>query len=60
MYFLSTRNVSEFAMYATRKEAEIAKITLAGGTAISQRFLTKEELLKVFPFHPACRLRENY
>ena len=56
MYFLNARNVPEFAMYATRKEAEIAKIPLAAGSAISQRFLTKEELLKVFPFirHVDC------
>lgn len=56
MYFLNSRNVSEFAMYATRKEAEIAKIPLAGGPAISQRFLTKPELLEKFPFirHVDC------
>ena len=56
MYFLNSRNVSEFAMYATRKEAEIAKIPLAGGPAISQRFLTKAELLEKFPFirHVDC------
>jgi hypothetical protein len=43
-------------MYATRKEAEIAKIPLAGGPAISQRFLTKPELLEKFPFirHVDC------
>lgn len=56
MYFLNARNVPEFAMYATRKEAEIAKIPLAGGPAISQRFLTKPELLEKFPFirHVDC------
>lgn len=56
MYFLNVRNVPEFAMYATRKEAEIAKIPLAGGPAISQRFLTKAELLEKFPFirHVDC------
>ena len=56
MYFLNSRNVPEFAMYATRKEAEIAKIPLAGGPAISQRFLTKPELLEKFPFirHVDC------
>ena len=56
MYFLNARNVPEFAMYATRKEAEIAKIPLAGGPAISQRFLTKAELLEKFPFirHVDC------
>ena len=56
MYFLNSRNVPEFAMYATRKEAEIAKIPLAGGPAISQRFLTKAELLEKFPFirHVDC------
>lgn len=56
MYFLNSRNVSEFAMYATRKEAEIAKISLAGGPTISQRFLTKPELLEKFPFirHVDC------
>lgn len=56
MYFLNARNVSEFAMYATRKEAEIAKIPLAGGPTISQRFLTKPELLEKFPFirHVDC------
>ena len=56
MYFLNSRNVPEFAMYATRKEAEIAKIPLAGEPAISQRFLTKAELLEKFPFirHVDC------
>ena len=56
MYFLNSRNVPEFAMYATRKEAEIAKIPLAGGPTISQRFLTKPELLEKFPFirHVDC------
>lgn len=56
MYFLNSRNVSEFAMYATRKEAEIAKIPLAGGPVISQRVLDKDELLKAFPFirHVDC------
>ena len=56
MYFLNARNVPDFAMYATRKEAEIAKIPLAGGPAISQRFLTKAELLEKFPFirHVDC------
>lgn len=56
MYFLNARNVPEFAMYATRKEAEISKIPLAGGPAISQRFLTKPELLEKFPFirHVDC------
>ena len=56
MYFLNARNVPEFAMYATRKEAEIAKIPLAGEPAISQRFLTKAELLEKFPFirHVDC------
>jgi hypothetical protein len=56
MYFLNARNVPEFAMYATRKEAEIAKIPLAGGPAISHRFLTKPELLEKFPFirHVDC------
>ena len=56
MYFLNSRNVPELAMYATRKEAEIAKIPLAGGPTISQRFLTKPELLEKFPFirHVDC------
>lgn len=56
MYFLNSRNIPEFAMYATRKEAEIAKIPLAGGPTISQRFLTKAELLEKFPFirHVDC------
>lgn len=56
MYFLNARNVPEFGMYATRKEAEIAKIPLAGGPTISQRFLTKAELLEKFPFirHVDC------
>lgn len=59
MYFLNVRNDPEFAMYATRKEAEfeLANTPLAAGPSISQRFLTKDELLREFPFirHVDCQ-----
>ena len=58
MYFLNLRNDPEFAMYATRKEAELelASTPLAASPSISQRFLTKDELLREFPFirHVDC------
>ena len=58
MYFLNLWNDPEFAMYATRKEAEfeLANTPLAAAPSISQRFLTKDELLTAFPFirHVDC------
>lgn len=57
MYFLNSRNVPEFAMYATRAAAEKANLSYAGGVAISYRPLEKTELLEKFPFirHVDCK-----